>query len=44
MAKLKQALDDNALHNASVVEELIQLTAGSDAKIIADSLWTEDLT
>ena len=27
-----------------VIEELIQLTVGSDAEIIANSHWTEDLT
>ena len=43
-AELTQPLDVNTLHNAYVVEELIQLTVGSSAKIIANSHWTEDLT
>ena len=34
----------NTLHNDHVVKELIQLTVGLDAEIIANSHWTEDLT
>ena len=44
MAEPAQPLDINALHNVYVVEELIQLTIVSDAEIIANSHWTEDLT
>ena len=32
------------LHNVHVVEELMQLSLGSDKEIIANSHWTEDLT
>ena len=35
--------DINTLHNVYVAEELIQLTVISDAEIIANSNWTEDL-
>ena len=38
-----QPLDINRLHNVNVVEQLIQLTIISDAEIIANSHWTEDL-
>ena len=41
MAELAQLLNVNTLHNAFVVEELIQLTI---AEITANSLWTEGLT
>ena len=42
MAEPAQPLDINTLHNVYVVEELIQLTVGSDMAIIANSHWTED--
>ena len=45
MAEPAQLLDINTLHNVHVVEELIvQLTIESNAEIIANSHWTEDLT
>ena len=34
----------NTLHNVYVVEELIQLSVASNAEIIANLHWTEDLT
>ena len=44
LAEPAQPLDINTLHNVHVVEELIQLTIKSNAEIIANSHWTEDLT
>ena len=44
MAVPAQTLDINMLHNVYIVEELIQLTVGSDADIIVKSHWTEILT
>ena len=44
MAEPAQPLDINTLYNVDVVEELIQLTIESNAEIIANSHWTEDLT
>ena len=44
MARPAQPLDINTLHNVHVVEELIQLTTVSNAEIIANSHWTEDIT
>ena len=44
MAEPAQPLNINTLHNVHVVEELIQLTIESNAEIIANSHWTEDLT
>ena len=44
MAEPAQPLDINTLHNVHVVEELIELTIKSNAEIIANSHWTEDLT
>ena len=44
MAEPAQPLNINTLHNIYVVEELIQLTIESNAEIIANSHWTEDLT
>ena len=41
MAKSAQQLDINMLDNVYVVEELIQLTLGSYAEIIANSHWIE---
>ena len=37
MVESAQPLDINALHNVHVVEELIQLTIGPNAEIIANS-------
>ena len=39
-----QQLDINAMHNVQAVKELIQLTVISNAEIIANPHWTEDLT
>ena len=36
MAELAQPLNINTLHNVYIVEELVQLIVGSDAKIIAN--------
>ena len=44
MVEPVQPLDINTLHNIYVVEELIQLRTESNAEIIANSHWTEDLT
>ena len=44
MAEPAQPLNINTLHNVYVVEELIQLTIESNAEIIVNSHWTEDLT
>ena len=44
LAEPAQPLDIDMLHNIHVVEELIQLTIGSEVDIIANSRWTEDLT
>ena len=44
MAEPAQPLDINTLHNVHVVQELIQLTIKSNAEIIANTHWTEDLT
>ena len=44
MAEPAQPLDINTLHNVHVVEQLIQVTIESNAEIIANSQWTEDLT
>ena len=44
MAESAQPLNTNTLHNVHVVEELIQLTIESNAEVIANSHWTEDLT
>ena len=41
MAEPAQPLDINTLNNVHVVEELLHK---SDAEIIANSHWTEDLT
>ena len=43
MAEPEQPLNINKLHNVYVVKELIQLTVGSNAEIIANSLWIEIL-
>ena len=43
MAEPAQPLNINTLHNEYVVEELIQLTIESNAEIIANLHWTEDL-
>ena len=37
-----QPLDIKTLHNIYVVKELIQLTVGLVAEIIANKHWTED--
>ena len=42
MVELAQPLDVNMLRSFYVVEELIQLTVGSDAEIIANSYRIED--
>ena len=39
-----QPLNISTLQNVYVVEELMQLTIESNAEIIANSHWTEDLT
>ena len=44
MAEPAQPLNINTLHNVYVVEKLIQLTIESNAEIIGNSYWTEDLT
>ena len=44
IAEPAQPLYINTLHNVYVIEELIQLTIGSNAEIIATSLWTKDFT
>ena len=44
MAELAQPLNISTLYNVYVVEVLIQLTVESDAGIIANSHWNEDLT
>ena len=44
MAEPAQPLDINTLHNVYVVDELIQLIIESNAEIIANSHWAEDLT
>ena len=45
MAEPAQSLREaNTLHNVYVSKELIQLTVGSNAEIIANSQWTEDFT
>ena len=43
MAEPAQTLGINTMHNIYVVEELIELTIESNAEIIANSHWTEDL-
>ena len=44
MAEPAQPLIINTLHNVYVVEELIQFTIESNAEIIVNSHWAEDLT
>ena len=43
IAQPAQPMDINTLHNVQVVEKLIQFTIGANAKIIANSYWTENL-
>ena len=45
MAETAQPLNIHTLHNyVYVVKELIQLTIQTNAEIIANSHWTEDLS
>ena len=44
MADPVQPLTVNTLQNVCVVEELIQLSFASDAEIIGNWYWTDDLT
>ena len=44
MVESAQPMYINTLHNVNVLGELIQLTVGWDAEVIAGSLWTENFT
>ena len=44
MVEPAQPLNINTLHNIHVIVVLIQFTIESNARIIANSHWTEDLT
>ena len=44
MVEPAQPLNIDTLHNIHVVGELMQLTVASNAEIIVNSLWAEDLT